>query len=52
MEPYKTIYAKENNLKNKPKYKKKVRLSIWEKEILKAEKYDSLVKRIERKERG
>ena len=50
MEPYKTFIQREN-LKNKPKYKKKVRLSIWEKEILKAEKYDSLVKRIERQEK-
>jgi len=38
-----------DSLREKPKYKvKKVRLSVWEKEILKAEKYDNLVKRMER----
>ena len=52
METYKTFIQKAR-LKNKPKYKqKKVRLNIWEKEIMKAEKYDRLVKRIERKQRG
>ena len=52
MEPYKTFMQKEY-LKNKPKYKqKKVKLNIWEKEIMKAEKYDLLVKRMERKQRG
>ena len=51
METYKTFIQRET-LKDKPKNKqKKVRLSIWEKEIFKAEKYDSLVKRMERKER-
>ena len=51
METYKTFKQKEW-LKNKPKYKpKKIKLSIWEKEIFKAEKYDRLVERMERKER-
>ena len=52
METYKTFKQREY-LKNKPKYKqKKVRLNIWEKEIIKAEKYDRLVKKMERKQRG
>tara|TARA_R100001460_G_scaffold81732_1_gene122647 strand:- start:287 stop:448 length:162 start_codon:yes stop_codon:yes gene_type:complete len=52
METYKTFKQKEY-LKNKPKYKqKKVRLNIWEKEIIKAEKYDRLVKKMEIKQRG
>jgi len=42
-----------DSLREKPKYKvkkvKSCRLSIWEKEMLKAEKYDDLVKRMERK---
>ena len=51
METYKTFIQRET-LKDKPKNKqKKVRLSIWKKEIFKAEKYDSLVKRMERKQR-
>ena len=51
METYKTFKQREY-LKNKPKYKqKKVRLNIWEKEMIKAEKYDRFVERMERKQR-
>lgn len=39
-----------DSLREQPKYKvkkvKKTKLSVWEKEMLKAEKYDDLVKRM------